>query len=130
ALERLFTDRTKLIVLNTPMNPSGKVFTRAEIEVIAGLLDAHDAYAICDEVYEHLTFDGHKHVPLATLPGMRDRCLRIGSAGKTFSLTGWKVGYIAGPERLIRTVAKAHQFVTFTTVPALQYAVALGLEQD
>lgn len=130
ALEKLFTDRTKLILLNTPMNPAGKVFTRAEIEIIAGLLDAHDAYAVCDEVYEHLTFDDHRHVPLATLPGMRERCLRIGSAGKTFSLTGWKVGYIAGPERLIRTVAKAHQFVTFTTVPALQYAVALGLNQD
>ena len=129
-LDAVFSDRTKLIVLNTPMNPAGKVFSRQELELIATGLEAHDAYAVCDEVYEHLTFDGLPHVSLATVPGMRDRCLRIGSAGKTFSLTGWKVGYISGPERLIATVSKAHQFVTFTTPPALQYAIALGLEQS
>lgn len=129
-LDAVFSDRTKLVVLNTPMNPAGKVFSRAELDLIAARLEAHDAYAVCDEVYEHLTFDGMRHVSLATLPGMRERCLRIGSAGKTFSLTGWKIGYISGPQRLIATVSKAHQFVTFTTPPALQYAIALGLEQS
>ena len=132
-LERLaaaFSDRTKLIVLNTPMNPTGKVFTRAELEAIAALLIRHDAYAVCDEVYEHLVFSGRRHIPLMTLPGMRERCLRIGSAGKTFSLTGWKVGYVTGPAHLLQTVAKTHQFVTFTTPPALQSAVAFGLAKD
>ena len=128
-LDRVFSDRTKLMVINTPMNPAGKVFARDELERLARRLEKHDAYAVCDEVYEHLTFDGIPHIPLATLPGMRERCLRIGSAGKMFSLTGWKVGYICGPQRLIGTVSRAHQFVTFTTVPALQYAVALGLGQ-
>jgi aspartate/methionine/tyrosine aminotransferase len=130
ALEAAFTARTKLIVLNTPMNPIGKVFTRAELEAIAALLIKHDAYAICDEVYEHLVFAPTKHIPLMTLPGMRERCLRIGSAGKTFSLTGWKVGYITGPAALIETIAKTHQFVTFTTPPALQSAIAFGLAKD
>jgi aspartate/methionine/tyrosine aminotransferase len=126
-LRAAFNAKTKAIVLNTPMNPASKVFTREELQVLADLLEEHDAFAICDEVYEHLTFDGRRHVPLATLPGMRERCLRIGSAGKTFSLTGWKVGYISGPQRLTSVVAKAHQFVTFTTCPALQYGVAHGL---
>ena len=76
------------------MNPTGKVFTAAELAFIADLVARHDCYAVCDEVYEHLTFDGWRHIPLMTLPGMRERCMRIGSAGKTFSLTGWKVGYV------------------------------------
>ncbi len=130
ALRAVFNEKTKAIILNTPMNPASKVFTSEELQLIAGLLEEFDAYAICDEVYEHLTFDGRSHVPLATLPGMRERCLRIGSAGKTFSLTGWKVGYISGPEHLTSVVAKAHQFVTFTTCPALQYGVAHGLGMD
>jgi len=130
ALEAAFSERTKLLVLNSPMNPASKVFTQDELQILADLLIKYDAYAICDEVYEHLTFDGRKHMPLAALPGMRERCLRIGSAGKTFSLTGWKVGYISGPESLVGVVAKAHQFVTFTTCPALQYGVAHGLEMD
>lgn len=132
-LERLaaaFSPRTKLILLNTPMNPTGKVFTRAELDAIAALLIEHDAYAVCDEVYEHLVFSGHRHVPLMTLPGMRERCLRIGSAGKTFSLTGWKIGYVTGPEHLMTPIMKVHQFVTFTTPPALQTAVAYGLGKD
>lgn len=128
-LEAAFSERTKLIVINSPMNPASKVFSKDELQVIADLLVKYDAYAVCDEVYEHLTFDGRRHLSLASLPGMRERCLRIGSAGKTFSLTGWKVGYISGPEALTSVVAKAHQFVTFTTPPALQYAVALGLSQ-
>ncbi|MEQ8266748.1 MAG: aminotransferase [Parvibaculum sp.] len=129
-LEAAFSDKTKLIVLNTPMNPIGKVFTRAELEAIAALVIRHDAYALCDEVYEHLVFSGHKHIPLMTLPGMRERTLRVGSAGKTFSLTGWKIGYVTGPASLMATVAKVHQFVTFTTPPALQSAVAYGLGKD
>jgi aspartate/methionine/tyrosine aminotransferase len=130
ALKAAFSDRTKLILLNTPMNPCAKVFRRAELEIIAGLLEAHDAYAVCDEVYEHLIFDGVPHVPLMTLPGMRERCLRIGSAGKTFSLTGWKVGYITAAPHLLTPVARAHQFLTFTTPPNLQAAVAYGLDKD
>ncbi|MBO6634510.1 aminotransferase [Parvibaculum sp.] len=129
-LEAAFSDRTKLVLVNTPMNPIGKVFTKDELGRIAALMERHDAYAVCDEVYEHLVFSGHAHVPLMTLPGMRERCLRIGSAGKTFSLTGWKIGYITGPAPLMEVVAKTHQFVTFTTPPGLQAAVAYGLGKD
>ena len=93
-LEAAFSDRTKLVLVNTPMNPIGKVFTRDELAAIAALMERHDAYAVCDEVYEHLVFSGHIHIPLMTLPGMRERCLRIGSAGKTFSLTGWKIALL------------------------------------
>ena len=130
ALAAAFTAQTKMIVLNSPMNPAGKVFTTDELAFIAELVIAHDAIAVCDEVYEHLIFGDARHVPLMTLPGMRDRALRIGSAGKTFSLTGWKVGYISGAAALLRPIAKAHQFVTFTTAPGLQHAIALGLGLD
>lgn len=129
-LAAAFGPKTKAILLNTPMNPTGKVFTAAELAFIADLLQKHDAYAICDEVYEHLTFDGWRHIPLMTLPGLRDRTMRIGSAGKTFSLTGWKVGYVTAPAPLASIVAKAHQNLTFTTPPNLQRAVALGLAKD
>ncbi|MGB5093981.1 MAG: aminotransferase [Parvibaculum sp.] len=127
ALEAAFTPRTKLVLLNSPMNPTGKVFTPDELAKIAELVRTHDAYVLCDEVYEHLVFSGHPHVPLMTLPDMRERCLRVGSAGKTFSLTGWKIGYVTGPAALIAEVAKVHQFITFTTPPALQSAIAYGL---
>lgn len=127
ALEAAFGPRTKLLLLNSPMNPTSKVFTPDELGFIAGLLQRHDAYAVCDEVYEHLVFSGAKHIPLAVLPGMAERCLRIGSAGKTFSLTGWKVGYVSGQAPLVSLVAKAHQLLTFTTPPNLQRAVAYGL---
>ena len=126
-LAAAFGPKTKLLLLNSPMNPTGKVFTPEELAFIAGLLREHDAYAVCDEVYEHLVFSGAKHIPLMTLPGMAERCVRIGSAGKTFSLTGWKVGYVSGPAELISLVAKAHQNLTFTTAPNLQRAVAYGL---
>ena len=129
-LAAAFGPRTKAILLNTPMNPAGKVFTADELAFIAGLLRQHDAYAVCDEVYEHLVFDGLRHIPLMTLPGMRERCLRIGSAGKTFSLTGWKIGYIAAPAALASVAAKAHQNLTFTTAPNLQRAVAVGRAKD
>jgi aspartate/methionine/tyrosine aminotransferase len=112
------------------MNPAGKVFTVDELTFLAELVIAHDAYAVCDEVYEHLIFGDARHVPLMTLPGMRERTARIGSAGKTFSVTGWKVGYITAPPAMLRPITKAHQFVTFTTPPNLQHAVALGLAGD
>jgi aspartate/methionine/tyrosine aminotransferase len=127
ALARAFGPRTKLIVINSPMNPCGKVFDAAELGQIAALCVRHDAYAVCDEVYEHLVFDGARHHPLMGLPGMAKRTARIGSAGKTFALTGWKVGYVTAPAPLLDVIAKAHQFVTFTTAPALQAAVAVGL---
>ena len=129
-LAAAFGPRTKAILLNTPMNPCGKVFTTAELAFIGDLLQKHDAYAVCDEVYEHLTFDGWRHIPLMTLPGLRDRCMRIGSAGKTFSLTGWKIGYVSAPAALASVIAKAHQNLTFTTPPNLQRAVAVGLAKD
>ncbi len=129
-LAAAFGPRTKALLLNTPMNPTGKVFTAAELAFIADLLAKHDAYAVCDEVYEHLTFDGWRHIPLMTLPGLRERCLRVGSAGKTFSLTGWKIGYISAPAPLALLAARAHQNLTFTTAPNLQRGVAVGLAKD
>ncbi|MDN7352426.1 aminotransferase [Acetobacter senegalensis] len=129
ALAEAFSARTKAILLNTPMNPTGKVFSRDELTFIAELLKQHDAYAICDEVYEHLTFNT-PHLSLMALPDMRERCLRIGSAGKSFSLTGWKVGYVTAPAPLAAVVAKAHQNLVFATPPNLQRAVAYGLNKD
>jgi N-succinyldiaminopimelate aminotransferase len=129
-LAAAFGPKTKAILFNSPMNPSGKVFTAEELGFIAGLVQEWDTYAICDEVYEHLLFDGLRHIPLMTLPGMRDRTMRIGSAGKTFSLTGWKVGYVTACPALSTLVQKAHQNLTFTTAPNLQRAVAVGLGKD
>jgi N-succinyldiaminopimelate aminotransferase len=126
-LDAAFSSKTKAILINNPHNPASKVFSRGELERVAAKLVAHDAYAICDEVYEHLVFGGANHIPLCTLPHMAERTVRIGSAGKTFSLTGWKVGYISGPRALLQPIAKAHQFTTFTTPPNLQKAVAFGL---
>jgi N-succinyldiaminopimelate aminotransferase len=125
-----FGPRTKAILFNSPMNPCGKVFSAEELTFIARLVERHDTYAICDEVYEHLTFDGTRHIPLMTLPGMRERTMRIGSAGKTFSLTGWKVGYVTAGAALTPLIQKAHQNLTFTTAPNLQRAVAVGLAKD
>ena len=127
ALDAAFSPRTKALLFNNPLNPASKVFSAEELDRIAERVRSHDAYAICDEVYEHLVFRGARHIPLATLPGMGERTVRIGSAGKSFSLTGWKVGYVAGPPALIAPIAKAHQFTTFTTPPHLQKAVAYGL---
>lgn len=128
-LRAAFGPKTKAILLNSPMNPSGKVFSVAELDLIADLVREFDAYAVCDEVYEHLTF-GVAHVPLMTRPGMRERCMRIGSAGKSFSLTGWKVGYVTAPPALAALVAKAHQLLVFATAPNLQRAVAVGLNLE
>jgi aspartate/methionine/tyrosine aminotransferase len=129
-LAAAFGPKTKAILFNTPMNPCGKVFSAEELAFLADLIRRHDTYAICDEVYEHLVFDGRKHIPLMTLPGMRERAMRIGSAGKTFSLTGWKVGYVTAAATLTSLVRKAHQNLTFTTAPNLQRAVAVGLGKD
>jgi len=130
ALRAAFSEKTKLILLNTPHNPAAKVFGRDELETIAALVREFDTYAVCDEVYEHILFEGRTHVPLMTFDGMRERTVRIGSAGKTFSMTAWKVGYVTAPANLIGPISKAHQFVTFTTPRNLQSAVALGLMQD
>jgi N-succinyldiaminopimelate aminotransferase len=127
-LERLFTKKTRLLVINTPHNPSGKVFSKDELERIAALVIDHDAYVMMDEVYEHITFDGVPHVPMASLPGMRERTLSISSAGKTFSFTGWKIGWACGPERMIAAAQSAHQFVTFATSTPMQVAIARALE--
>ncbi|MCB1814685.1 MAG: aminotransferase [Candidatus Competibacteraceae bacterium] len=129
-LAAAFSERTKLILLNNPMNPSGKVFNQQELAFIAGLVERYDAYAICDEVYEHLIFDQRRHIPLLTLPGMRERAIKIGSAGKTFSMTSWKVGYLTAAPALLQVIAKAHQFLVFTTPSNLQRAVAYGLEHE
>jgi N-succinyldiaminopimelate aminotransferase len=129
-LRAAFSDKTKLILMNSPMNPTGKVFSREELELIAELAIKHDTYAICDEVYEHIVFGDRKHLSLLTLPGMGERTARIASAGKTFSLTGWKVGYLTATAELTSRIAKAHQFLTFTTAPNLQKAVAYGLAKE
>ena len=129
-LRRIVGQKTKAIVLNSPMNPTGKVFSYSELNEISEILVDNDCYAICDEVYEHLIFDGAKHIPLMRLPGMAERTVRVGSAGKTFSLTGWKVGYLSGPASMIAAIARAHQYITFTTPPNLQMAVAYGLQKD
>src|SRR3984957_12642995 len=125
-----FGPKTKAILFNSPMNPCGKVFTADELGFLADLVRRHDTFAICDEVYEHLIFDGLRHIPLMTLPDMRERTMRIGSAGKTFSLTGWKVGYITADASLTPLVRKAPRNLTFTTAPNLQRAVAVGLGKD
>jgi aspartate/methionine/tyrosine aminotransferase len=127
ALAGAFNGRTKLILFNTPMNPCSKVFDRDELEFIAGLCRKHDVYAVCDEVYEHIVFDDHRHLSIMTLPGMRDRTARIGSAGKSFSVTGWKVGYVTAAAGMLKAIARTHQFMTFTTPPNLQWGAATGL---
>ena len=124
------TQKTKLVVINSPHNPSGRVFSRAELEGLAAIVRENNLLLICDEVYEHLTFDSLPHIPLISLPGMRERTVRVGSAGKIFSLTGWKIGWIMGPAALMNVISKVHQFVTFTTAPALQIGVAHGLDHE
>jgi N-succinyldiaminopimelate aminotransferase len=130
ALTAAFSARTKVILLNNPHNPAAKVFTREELRLIADLVIRHDAYVIADEVYEHIVFDDERHVSMLSLEGMRERTVAIGSAGKSFSLTGWKVGYVTAAPALIEPIVKAHQFTTFTTPPDLQKAVAYGLGKE
>jgi len=130
ALAAAFSPRTKALLLNNPHNPAAKVYSPAELKLLADLVLRHDAYVIADEVYEHIVFDGERHVSMLSLPGMRERTVAIGSAGKSFSFTGWKVGYVTAAAALLDPVAKAHQFTTFTTPPDLQKAVAYGLGKD
>jgi len=129
ALRALVTDRTRMIVLNTPMNPTGKVFTEEELEIIASVCREHDLIALTDEVYEHLVFDEAVHKPLAALPGMRERTLTLSSAGKTYSFTGWKVGWGTGPAELVDGAQAAHQFLTYTIAAPLQTAIAFALRE-
>jgi N-succinyldiaminopimelate aminotransferase len=126
-LERAITPRTRVLLLNSPHNPTGKVFTRAELEHVAALCVEHDLVAVTDEVYEHLVFEG-EHVPLCTLPGMRERTVTISSAGKTFSFTGWKVGWVTGPPVLVEAVMTAKQFLTYTNAAPFQPAIAQALD--
>jgi N-succinyldiaminopimelate aminotransferase len=128
-LRRAFGPRTRLVLLNSPHNPTGKIFTRDELTLIASLCQEYDAYAVTDEVYEHLAFTDapEPHTPLATLPGMAERTLRISSAGKTFSCTGWKVGWATGPATLVSAVQRVKQFLTFVNASPLQPAVAVAL---
>jgi len=127
-LEAAFTDRTRLVVLNNPLNPAGTVASREDLELLAEFCVARDVIAVCDEVWEQVVFDGLVHTPLMALPGMRDRTVKIGSAGKMFGLTGWKVGFLIAAPALSHALARAHQFLTFTTPPNLQGAVAYGLD--
>lgn len=127
ALAAAFSPKTKVVMLNNPLNPTATVYGRAQLELLARFCVKFDAIAVCDEVWEHVTFDGRSHVPLLGIPGMRERCVKIGSAGKIFSLTGWKIGLVCAAPALMRTLARAHQFITFTTAPNLQVAVAYGL---
>ncbi len=127
SLRAAFSERTRVVLLNTPHNPTGKVFTPAELELVCALAREHDAWVVTDEVYEHLTFDGAQHVPVASLPGMWDRTLTISSAGKTFSTTGWKVGWVSGPAEAVAAVRAVKQFLTYVGSGPFQPAVAVGL---
>ena len=128
-LASAFNPHTRAIIVNTPHNPTGKVYSKEELTMIAVLCQTHDVIAITDEVYEHILYDGVPHTPLATLPGMADRTLTISTLGKTFSVTGWKVGWAIGAESLVNAVNQAHQFITFAVASPLQAAAvtALGL---
>ena len=126
ALRAAITPRTRLLLLNSPHNPTGKVFSRAELETVAAVCIEHDLLAVTDEVYEHLVFDG-EHVPLATLPGMRDRTVTISSAGKTFSFTGWKIGWVCASAPLVNAVTTVKQFLTYVNGAPFQHAIATAL---
>jgi aspartate/methionine/tyrosine aminotransferase len=128
ALAEAFTPRTKLLLINTPHNPTGKMFTREELTFIGDLCRRHDVLVLTDEVYAEIRFEGTEHIPIATLPGMWERTLTLNSTGKTFSMTGWKIGYAVGPAELNLAVRAAHQFVTFATATPFQEAMAVALE--
>jgi aspartate/methionine/tyrosine aminotransferase len=130
ALAAAFTPRTRLVLFNNPHNPSGRVFDDGELALLARACVEHDAVALTDEVWEHVVFDGRAHRPLAAFPGMAGRTVKVGSAGKIFSLTGWKIGWAVAPFGLAEPIRKAHQFLTFSTAPNLQAAVAYGLAKE
>lgn len=129
ALARAVGPKTRAILFNNPHNPAGRLFEVDELEIVAGFARAHDLTVISDEVWEHIVLDGRRFTPIATLPGMEERTIKIGSAGKIFSLTGWKVGWMVAAPALAPVVARAHQFLTFSTAPNLQAAVAYGLNE-
>jgi aspartate/methionine/tyrosine aminotransferase len=128
-LRRAFSSRTKAIILNSPNNPTGKVFTRAELEIVANLCQEFDALAITDEIYEHILYDGASHIPIATLPGMRERTVLVNSLSKTYSVTGWRVGFVLAAPDLSDSIRKVHDFLTVGAAAPLQQAgvVALNL---
>jgi len=126
-LRAAFSARTRLVLLNSPHNPTGKVFTRAELDLVCDLAREHDAWVVTDEVYEHLVFDGRAHIPVATLPGMAERTLTISSGGKTFSATGWKVGWVCGPAEAVAAARTVKQFLTYVASGPFQPAVATAL---
>lgn len=129
-IDKAVTPKTRAIIFNNPHNPAGRLFDRQEMEAVAGAAREHDLIVISDEVWEHVLLDGRRFVPMATLPGMAERTIKVGSAGKIFSLTGWKVGWlVAEAATLSDLVARAHQFLTFATAPNLQAAVAFGLDE-
>ena len=129
ALRAAVTERSRLIILNNPQNPTGRLFGRGELEPVAAVARDHDLLVLSDEVWEHVLLDGAEFTPLAALPGMAERTLKCGSAGKIFSLTGWKIGWLVAPPKLARIVARAHQFLTFATATPLQAAVAFGMAE-
>ncbi len=129
AFRAAFTPRTKAVIVNTPHNPTGKVFTREELEFIGAACIEHDVVAITDEVYDRITFDGAEHISMATLPGMWERTLTVNSTGKTFSMTGWKIGYAVGPAPLNAAIRAVHQFVTFASATPFQEAMAVAFEE-
>ena len=126
-LAEAFSPKTKVVLFNNPLNPAGVVYSREDLELLASFCIKYDAIALCDEVWEHIVFDGLRHVSMMAIPGMRERTIKIGSAGKIFSLTGWKVGLVCAAPAISKVLGKAHQFLTFTTPPNLQAAVAYGL---
>ncbi|MGR4862464.1 aminotransferase [Caulobacter sp. LARHSG274] len=128
-LEAAFSPRTRMVVLNTPLNPAGTITPDEDLALLAEFCVRHDAVAVCDEVWEAVVFDGRRHRPLIGYPGMRQRTVKIGSAGKLFGMTGWKVGFLCAAPALTKALAGAHQFLTFTTPPNLQEAVAFGLAE-
>lgn len=130
AIAAAVTPGTRIVLFNNPLNPAAHAFSHDELQLLADACLEHDLIAICDEVWEHVIFDERAHVPLIGLPGMRDRTVKIGSAGKIFSMTGWKVGFVAAARPLLDVIARAHQFLTFTTPPSLQFAVAYGLAKE
>lgn len=129
-LRQAFSPKTRVVLLNNPLNPSATIAPREDLELLARFCIENDTVALCDEVWEHVVFDGANHLSMLSIPGMRERTVKIGSAGKIFSLTGWKVGFVCAQPDILRVLAKAHQFITFTTPPNLQAAVAYGLGKD
>ena len=129
AIESVLSERTRAIIFNNPQNPTGRLYGKEELQIIADIAIEHDLTVISDEVWEHVLLHGERFTPLASLPGMAERTLKAGSAGKIFSLTGWKVGWIVASAENAAVAARAHQFLTFATAPNLQAAVAYGMEQ-